>query len=99
MLYRLYSLFNVSKRRAATIAILCLLASIPFFFDPVWAMIGLTLLMYALIYGGIWFFKFRRDRRLLDSANIAQQQPAEIEPPVTSPGSSRLFVPPPLDRR
>jgi len=93
MLYRINRLFNVPKRRAAVVAILCTLAALPFLFNPDLAMFGLMFLMYAVIYGCIWLYKFKRDRRLQAGAQAANQQPAALEPPMTSAGSHRLFVP------
>jgi len=98
MLYRINRLFNVPKRRAAVIAVLCTLAALPFLFNPDLAMFGLMFLMYAVIYGCIWLYKFNRDKRLQAGTQTATRQAAVIEPPITSPGSHRLFVPPSLDR-
>lgn len=95
--YRFNRLFNVSKTRAGVVAILCFLAGIPFMHDA-FAMIGLGLWGYALIYGCIWFYKFSRDTNLkhkveqeqLNSLSSAQvQQPAQQY----NPDSNRLFLP------
>ncbi len=99
MLYRLNRVFNVSKTRAAVVAILCTLASLPFFVNPDLAAFGLMFLFYALIYGCIWLYKFNRDKRITAQSKVASSQPLETTPEMTSPGSSRLFVPPPLDRQ
>src|SRR5260370_12810964 len=99
MLYRFNRLFNVSKTRAAVVAILCTLAALPFFVNPDLAAFGVMFLLYALIYGCIWLYKFNRDKRIIEQAKLeAKQEPETIAPPMTSPGSSHLFVPPPLDR-
>ena len=101
MFYRLNVMFNPSRGKAAIRAILCFLASIPFFlFGDAWIMIGLGLLFYALLYGCIWLYKYDRDQRLVGQAKLeAKQAPEAIMPPMSSPGSSRLFVPPPLNRQ
>jgi len=101
MFYRLNVMFNPSRGKAAMRAILCSLASIPFFlFGSVWTVIGLGLLFYALMYGCIWLYKYSRDQRLVEQAKLeAQQAPEAIAPPMTSPGSSWFGVPEPLDRQ
>jgi hypothetical protein len=107
MFYRFNRLFNVSKTRALVVAILCFLAGCPLMIasvldDPVWFMIGGAFWGYALIYGGIWCYKFCRDMDIRIKAEhdyySQQLQQQEVMPPMTNPGNSRLFVPKPLDR-
>jgi hypothetical protein len=101
MLYRINRLFNVPKRRALVIAILCFLAGS--FLLPMGAdYVSLLLMfyMFSLIYGLVWFVKYCRDQRLIAEArNAAYQKPEVTMPEMTTPGSSRLFVPNPLDRQ
>ncbi len=99
MFYRLNRVFNVSKTRAAVVAVLCTLGAIPFLCNSNLAVIGGAFLCYAFIYGCIWFYKFNRDRKIVERAQLgARQEPVAPVIEMTSPGSSRLFVPPPLDR-
>jgi len=137
LVYRFNAVFNVSKVRAAVVAILCFVGGVPFFvFGDVWVMIGLACWGYAFIYGCIWFFKFNRDQNIIKRAELEAQQyqsnstiarqsgnssaawprgdllrgqatgnevpgsqpVIELTNEITSLGSSRLFVPPPLDR-
>ena len=99
MLYRLNRVFNVSKTRAAVVAVLCTLGAIPFLCNSNLAAIGGMFLFYAFIYGCIWFYKYNRDQKIVERAQLeAQQMPVTPVIEMTSPGSSRLFVPPPLDR-
>ncbi len=56
-------------------------------------------LFVAAIYGCIGYYKHRRDSRLVQQV-LQEQATASHElvlPPMTSKGSNRLFVPPPLD--
>ncbi len=100
MFYRINRVFNVSKTRAAVVAVLCTLGAIPFLCNPNLAVIGGAILFYALVYGCIWFYKFNRDQKIVERAQLgAQQAPVKQVIEMTSPGSSRLFVPAPLDER
>ena len=56
-------------------------------------------LIYAGFLGSIAAYKFHRDRGIIQRARIGSEHPAKaITPPMTSPGSNRLFVPQPLER-
>lgn len=66
-------------------------------------MIGIPWLPWVFVYVCIcsllWYgYKRISHARLLKEAKAASQQPLEETPVMTSPGSSRLFVPQPLDR-
>ncbi len=100
LVYRFNAVFNVPKTRAAVVSILCFVAGIPFFvMGDAFPMIGLACWFYAFIYGCIWFFKFDRDKRLIEQAKVAKPQSAhQVMPDMTTPGSSRLFVPKQPDR-
>ena len=94
-------LFTVTKTRALVVSILCVVASIPFFvFDPNLAALGISFLMAAAIYGCIWMYKFIRDRNIIVQAKLDAEREPEHQQVIqmTSPGSSRLFVPYPLDK-
>lgn len=63
----------------------------------VWA---LPLLLIGLMFTLLWAYKFVRDRGIISRARReAERAPTPTTPPMTSHGSQRLFVPPPLDRR
>jgi hypothetical protein len=101
LVYRFNAVFNVSKTRAAVVAVLCFLGSIPFFLmGSAFAMLGLTALAYSCIYGCIWLYKYSRDRKIVESAQVvAQQAPVGPVIEMCNPRSNgRYFVPPPLDR-
>jgi hypothetical protein len=54
----------------------------------------------GLVYGGKWYYKFQRDRGFITKGQEARELAATkgpAAPPRTSPGSTGLFVPPPLD--
>ena len=106
MLYRFNRLFNVSKTRALVIAVLCFIAGvcvipigIALTSDPAGGLASVYMFIWSLIYGCIWFYKFKRDQRIIERAKAQSTQPAaQIMPDMTTPGSHRLFVPNPLDR-
>jgi hypothetical protein len=98
MLYRINRLFNVSKTRALVVAVLCFIAGVPFLFGGELAMLTFMFWVYALIYGCIWYYKYQRDQKIIVASQVTKQEPIEVTPPMTSPGSHRLFVPNPLDR-
>lgn len=57
--------------------------------------------IFALVFGAIAFYKYARDARIVNQAETEQLQAADrlpLPPQMTSKGSSRLFVPPPLDK-
>ena len=102
LVYRFNAVFNVSKTRALVVAILCALGSIPFFaMGDVFNMIAFTCLCYSFIYGCIWFFKYNRDKQIVERAKATKTQPRPVhmEQPMNNQGSRRLFVPPPIDRQ
>lgn len=93
-----HNIFAVSKRRAAVVSILCFIAAFPFLNPELWSIAGMFFI-WSAIYGCIWFYKFNRDQQIVERAQLgAQQEPVKQVIEMTSPGSSRLFVPPPLDR-
>ena len=94
----MHNIFNVSKLSAATISILCFIAALPFLGSQL-SFLAAMFFVWSLIYGCIWFFKFYRDRQIIEQAKLeAEQEPEQLTVEMTSPGSSRLFVPSPLDR-
>jgi hypothetical protein len=101
MLYRINRLFNVSRGRAAVIAVLCFIAAfatLPLGAD--FSSVTLGMFLFSLIYGCIWFGKYLRDLKLIAAArDAAYTEPAQIMPDMTTPGSHRLFVPKPFDRQ
>jgi hypothetical protein len=87
---------NVSKTQTFLWAMLCLGLGI------VLMVIGLGIIspaffVVAVGFGLRWGYQFLRDISL---ANAMPEEigTEELPPSMTSPGSSRLFVPPPLDR-
>jgi hypothetical protein len=93
-------MFRVSKKRAAVVAILCAVGGVlTILILPGVAAVSVVPFAYALIYAAIWFYKYDRDRRIIYMAETARPEQQAVEPPVASPDSLRLFVPPPLDRQ
>jgi hypothetical protein len=92
--YRFNALFNVPKKRAAVISILCFSAAVPFLFMGEMAMISFMFVAYGLIYGGIWLFKSQRDKQAVERTKVTLTQPQEeVMSPMANPDSYRLFVP------
>lgn len=100
MFQRFNALFNVSRGRAALVAVLCFIGA--FATLPLGAGFGslsVCMFLFSLIYGCIWFGKYLRDLKLIAAArDAAHTEPAQIIPDMTTPGSHRLFVPKPLER-
>ena len=63
------------------------------------ALFGTAALIAAVGFGLLWLAKYRRDVNLVAEARIDHgEQGKTLASVMTSPGSSRLFVPEPLDR-
>lgn len=79
--------------------------SVFFFWSLSWGLAPCPL-TFLLLAGGcwaIWGYKYNRDQKIVTQAKAVQQVAASAlpllaVPPMTSPGSGRLFVPEPLDR-
>lgn len=90
----------MSKGKATLYAAIALLIGCVFLpaqiYGCFWVFIGI-----AAIYGGIAYAKQRRDTKLIVEATQEQQSSSHelVLPPMTSKGSNRLFVPPPLHNR
>ena len=94
----MHNIFTVSKLRAAVVSILCFIAALPFLSTRL-SFLAAMFLGWSIIYGCIWFFKFYRDQQIIEQSKLeAEQEPKQLTNEMTSPGSSRLFVPQPLDR-
>ena len=54
----------------------------------------------AVLFGGFWLYKFQRDFNIIAQARLEREavSPKPSLPPMTSPGSRRLFVPQPIDK-
>ena len=94
----------MSKARALTWAIGCGLAAFCCFglcrgtFGASAVVCGMSALMATAYFFCLWLTKYVRDADLkAQSGPKDEYEP--IAPPITSPGSSRLFVPGPLDRQ
>jgi glucose uptake protein GlcU len=94
----MYNPFKVSKGQALAATIGCIVLAIVLFVIGL-GVLGWSALMWAAIYGGLWLKKLSRDQRIIAESQADTAKPLEIEPPLTNAGSSRLFVPPPVDRR
>ena len=101
MLYRLNAVFNLPKRRALVVSILCFIAGcILLPTAPGAAGLSWMFFLFGLIYGCVWTVKFCRDMDILIKAEQDYYNPKFPEIPLqgTTSGSNRLFVPKPLDR-
>ena len=91
-------LFGVSKTRAAITAILCFIGGfcvVPLGID--FDMVYLGLFAYGLIYGGVFCYKWSRDRDIKIKADqdLYNPLPQATEQVIRSnPESNRLMVPP-----
>ena len=91
--------WNMSKRQALANVAICLGLAAVFFILQL-SGCGTFFLLLAIWPAMVWCVKFARDQHRIDKLRgEGEQQQATLPPPMTSPGSSRLFVPPPLDRR
>ena len=88
----------MSKSQALGWAIVCGIVTICCYLIPGLSLIGTAALLATAGFSALWFAKLARDRSLAEQAKAATRQPLEVMPSVTSPGNSRLFIPPPLDR-
>lgn len=94
-----FSMFTMSKAKTLAWAVFCiglfiLLSSVNMGY------LGFLFLPWGLILSCIAAYKFIRDRGIISQAEETNAQPRRLEAPaMTSKGSSRLFVPEPLDRR
>ena len=90
----------MSKTQALGWALGCLIAGPLLIFThlPMFVFCGGSALTSGIIFAIIWCYKFSRDRGIIQNARLEAEQEPALMPPMTSPGSSRLFVPPPLDR-
>ena len=87
----------MSKFQALKWAVLCIALAILFGVIHL-SMCIAPFLILALVFGCISGAKYYRDYNLAHTASKAPPT-AQLMPPMTSPGSHRLFVPDPLDRR
>jgi hypothetical protein len=87
----------MSKTQTLIWAIVCIGGAI-FWFMVNLAILGAFCLMVAAVFGLWTAFQRIRDYGLAHAVEAAQDT-SELTPPMTSPGSKRLFVPQPLDKR
>jgi hypothetical protein len=90
--------FNVSKGQAFAASAGCIVLAILLFVIGL-GILGWSALIWAAIYGGLWLKKLSRDQQIIAASQAAAAKPVKIKQPATNQGSSRLFVPPPVDRR
>jgi hypothetical protein len=85
----------MSKNTALGLTILCGLLTVVFLLAQQGTCLGVCVLLDAA-FGFTWFIKYERDQRLAQPHQAPSEQ-LPAPPSRTSEGSSRLFVPPPLD--
>jgi hypothetical protein len=88
----------MSKGKALSLAAIALLFAA--LLMPVQFGCAAPFLGIALFYGAVAYYKHVRDVKIIHQAEQEQlAAPAPmVLPPMTTKGSNRLFVPPPLDR-
>ena len=89
---------SMSKGKALSLAAIAVLFAVLLL--PVQLGCALPFLGVAVFYGLVFYYKHRRDHRIVERAqqeHLAAPAPMLL-PPMTSKGSNRLSVPPPLDR-
>ena len=86
------------KTKALILAIVTAIGAVSSFADNqltlMWSLIAASTLFF-----GIWLYKYQRDHNIIANAQKEQAKGAQTSqtmPPMTSKGSCRLFVPPPL---
>lgn len=89
----------ISKVKATGIAITCVGMTILLLIAHMAVCIG-PFVLGACVYGCIAWYKYTRDTHIANETRyIASTQQQVLPPMKTNPGSSRLFVPPPLPRQ
>lgn len=91
--------FTMSKGKTIAWALFCVVLAILLAYINL-GIIAPVPLIYAGFLGCIAAYKIVRDRGIIQRTRIGSEHPAKaLMPPMTSPGSNRLFVPPPLEHR
>jgi hypothetical protein len=92
LVYRFNAVFNPSKTRAAVASILCFFAGcLVFALGADFASVGGGLLLFSLIYGCVWLYKYNRDKKIA-APPVATELPAQTITK-SNPDSNRLYVP------
>lgn len=87
----------MSKLKALILSILSAVATVAWFTQQdymlMWAFLAGTVL-----FGSIWLYKYRRDFNIVSQARQEKVETPKVSAiPMTSKGSHRLFVPPPIN--
>lgn len=89
----------MSKPQALAWAIVAGITAICCWFIPTFSVVGTMAAAVCMGFLLLYAYKMWRDHVLVTNAELEDHKPVQITPEMTSPGSSRLFVPQPLDRR
>lgn len=86
----------MSKWKVLLLSILSAISAVAWFtqqaYLPMWAF-GAG----AVLFGSIWLYKYRRDFNIVSQARLEKLETPKVSTiPMTSKGSRRLFVPPPI---
>jgi hypothetical protein len=94
----------INRGKALSIAVaLAIFCGVCFVLSIIWSLHFCqgTFLIVGVTFGLIAYNKYRRDAKIIAESHraeiMASRQP-QLPPAITSPGSSRMFVPPPLQR-
>ncbi len=90
----------MSKQQTLSLALLLLGAFVLLALSPFYVCTGVPLIG-VLIFGSLTTYQYMRDWHIINKARTDTTASSMLSPPpaITSPGSTRLFVPPPLERR
>jgi hypothetical protein len=88
----------MSKWKALIITIVCAITAVGGFTQQAY-MPSLAFAVGAVLFGSIWLYKYRRDFNIVSQARLVKVKTTlkPSLPPMTSQGSRRLFVPPPIN--
>jgi len=95
-----FSMFAMSKGKTLAWTLFCVGLTIICAYANM-SYVTLAPLSWAVMLGAIAAYKFIRDHGIISNARVYRgHTPVQLPPlAMTSKGSTRLFVPPPLDRR
>jgi hypothetical protein len=87
----------MTKWKALLLTIVCAITAIGGLTQQAY-MPSLAFAVGAVLFGSIWLYKYRRDFNIIAQARLEKlETPKASVIPMTSKGSRRLFVPPPLN--
>ena len=87
----------MSKWKALLLTIVCAITAVGGLTQQAY-MPSLAFAIGAVLFGSIWLYKFQRDFNIIYQARLEKVETPKVSAiPMTSKGSHRLFVPPPIN--